>query len=509
MKTAIGYGRFSTDMQREESILAQRHAIEEYCDKNDILLVHFFDDQGISGMTDERPGFQAMIKAAEKVDYVLVHKLDRFARNRYDAAIYRKKLEEHGTKLISVLENFDDSPESIILESVITGMNEYYSRNLAREVKKGLMENARQGKTTGGTPPLGYDYVNGNYVINPQEAEIVKQIFSLVLAGYSYREIAERLNAQGYRSKAGKPFVHNSFYDLLRNEKYIGVYTYNASSSIRANGKRNYHKKKDPKDIIRIENAIPPIIEKNQFEKVQQMLKNRIRKGARNIKGAHQFLLSGLMRCECGEPIVGDTTRNNGRSYHYYRCVKRCGTIKRLRADVLDKWFEDAMTQVLLQSDVLEAIIDNTMKSIDRIGTKQKAEAIQARVAGLETQIGNVVNLLSHSGSISLLEKLEALEAQKKTAEAELVIAKQGTEVTKEKITEKFMEFAHFQKMNTKQKRELLPLLVDTIKVHSDGSITVDFLNVPKPAVEDSFGWLLVQKGGLEPPRAVPTTPSR
>ena len=130
MKKAFAYARFSTDMQREESIDAQFRAIKEYCSRNKISLINFFKDEGISGTTDNRPAFQEMIKKAEEVDYIIVHKLDRFSRNKYDSAIYKRALHQKGVRVISVLENLDNSPESIILESVLEGMSEYYSKNL-------------------------------------------------------------------------------------------------------------------------------------------------------------------------------------------------------------------------------------------------------------------------------------------------------------------------------------------------------------------------------------------
>ena len=146
-KRAVAYARFSSEMQREESIDAQLRAIEEYTNKNHLVLCGSYIDRARSATTDDRPEFQKMIKDAQLglFDAVIVHKLDRFSRNRFDSAVYRRKLRLAGVELYSVLENLDGSPESVILESVIEGFNEYYSRNLAREVEKGKKENARKG----------------------------------------------------------------------------------------------------------------------------------------------------------------------------------------------------------------------------------------------------------------------------------------------------------------------------------------------------------------------------
>lgn len=131
-------------------------------------------------------------------DIVLVHKLDRFSRDRYDSVIYKKKLKKNHVKLCSVLERMDDSPESIMMEAVLEGMSEYYSKNLAREVMKGMNETALQCKHTGGCPPLGYDLdENRHLVINEQE----RIIFQMFADGYGYSEIIDRLNAHGYKTK--------------------------------------------------------------------------------------------------------------------------------------------------------------------------------------------------------------------------------------------------------------------------------------------------------------------
>lgn len=143
---AVAYPRYSSDNQREESINAQMGAIEEYCQRKGYTLVGTYPDEAKSATTDQRPNFQRMMKDSEKgmFDVVIVHKFDRFARDRYDSAYYKRLLKKNGVRLESVLEQLDDSPESVILESVLEGMAEYYSKNLAREARKGMLENAKK-----------------------------------------------------------------------------------------------------------------------------------------------------------------------------------------------------------------------------------------------------------------------------------------------------------------------------------------------------------------------------
>ena len=225
IRKAVVYARYSSDMQRNESLTAQVRAIEEFAQKEDIKIVKIFKDEAKSATSDKRPEFQKMIKYCEseetEVSMVIVHKLDRFSRDKYDSAKYKQKLKQNGIRVVSVLEYLDDSPESVILESVIEGMAEYYSKNLAREVMKGLKETALQCKHTGGSAPLGYDVsYDKTYIINKEESQAVKIIFDRYVRGYSYSYIIDELNQLGYKTKKCNKFSKNSLNGILRNEKY-------------------------------------------------------------------------------------------------------------------------------------------------------------------------------------------------------------------------------------------------------------------------------------------------
>jgi len=181
MIRAVIYPRYSSDNQREESIEAQVRACTEYCKAKGYVIVGMYPDEATSARSDNRPGFQRMIADAKRglFDVVVVHKLDRFSRDRYDHAFYKRELRQCGVRLESVLERLDDSPESVILEAMLEGISEYASKNLAREVMKGLRENALACKHTGGVPPLGYDVgEDRRYVLNEREAEAVHYIYT-------------------------------------------------------------------------------------------------------------------------------------------------------------------------------------------------------------------------------------------------------------------------------------------------------------------------------------------
>ena len=311
MLRAVAYARFSSELQREESIDAQLRAIRKYCTEHDAVLLTVYADKGISGTSDNRPEFQRMIADADKgeFDAVIVHKLDRFARNRYDSAIYKNHLKKRGIRLISVLENLQDTPESVILESVLEGINEYYSLNLSREVRKGLLENALACKATGGPPPLGYsvDKETHRYVINEYEAEAIRMIFRMYLDGSSYTEIIAELNRRGYRTRRGDLFGKNSLYALLRNERYTGVYIYIADSAKHAKGRYDRSGNYDENAVIRVPGGMPAIISEEDFHRVQEKMAERRHKSAQ-FSAKQEYLLSGKITCGvCGNPYAGNS----------------------------------------------------------------------------------------------------------------------------------------------------------------------------------------------------------
>jgi len=351
MQTAVAYARFSSDNQREESIDAQVRAIQEYCTQNDIELLKIYSDEAMSGTTDDRPQFQKMIEEVENINYVIVHKLDRFARNRYDSAVNKRKLRDKGIRVISVLERFDDSPESVMLESIIEGMNEYYSLNLSREVKKGHRENALKAKHNGGSPPLGYDVDKDlYYIINEDEAIIVRLIYKLYCDGHGYGKIIDILSSNGYRTKVGNEFGKNSLYEILRNEKYRGVYLYNRRKRM----DKSYNNHKNSPNMIRIEDAMPKIIDDVTWENVRDKRDVNKRKGG-SFSSKFTYLLSGKLQHDCGAVMNGTvkTNKKSDNQVYYYRCEDKDCNIKpkSIQVNNIEPFVINALTTYLFNSD--------------------------------------------------------------------------------------------------------------------------------------------------------------
>ena len=434
--TAVAYARFSTDGQREESIEAQVRAIKEYAERNGYALHKVYADRGISGTTDNRPEFLRMIEDAKSGAFnaIIVHKLDRFARNRADSAIYRQELGKHNVKLISVLENFDESPESIILQSVIEGYNEYYSKNLRREVMKGLRENALSCRFTGGIPCLGYDIDKDTlkYVINDFEAEAVKLIFKRYLEGYGYKAIIEELNSKGFKTKKSRSFGKNSLHEILKNEKYTGMYIYNKSVSPDADGRWNRHNTKPDDEIIRVEGGIPQIISKDDFDKVQQKMMARKHMVA-SFKAKQEYLLSGKIICgECGSKYGGNSRKSTERSplYVSYNCLKKNGTVKCRNLGVKRDEIEEIVLKRLAETVFDEKMLPTIFDKYNEYAISRNKEyiitieEIKRKISQTQKGIENIVNVIVSTGSAALTAKLKALEEDKVNLEQALVDAK-------------------------------------------------------------------------------------
>ena len=227
IKTAVIYARYSSDNQTEQSIEGQLRVCKKYAENNNILILNTYIDRAMTGTNDNRPDFQKMIKDSENKDfqYVLVYKLDRFSRNRYETAIHKHTLQQNGVKILSATENIPDTPEGIIFESLIEGMNQYYSVELSQKVKRGMKETRIKGNFQGGYLLYGYKLENKKILIDEEQAEIVRYIYKQYALGKYVKEILDDLNEK-HICHRNKPFTRTTIYNILSNEKYTGVYRF-------------------------------------------------------------------------------------------------------------------------------------------------------------------------------------------------------------------------------------------------------------------------------------------
>lgn len=223
------YARYSSDRQTEQSIEGQLKECYAYAQRNCYTVVGEYIDRAISGTTDNRPEFLHMITDGDKKIFqaVLVYQLDRFARNRLDSAIYKARLKKNGIRVLSARENISDDASGVLMEAVLEGMAEYYSVELSQKIRRGLNINAEKCICTGGGIALGFCVdSNKHFQIDPDTAPVVRHIFEMYASGHTMADIIRYLNLQGITTSRGNEFNKNSINRILRNKRYIGIYTF-------------------------------------------------------------------------------------------------------------------------------------------------------------------------------------------------------------------------------------------------------------------------------------------
>ncbi len=298
-RRAALYIRVSTDEQAEEglSLDAQRKALEAFCQQQGYRIVECFTDAGESARSDKRPAFQRMIATAKQspkpFDVILVHKMDRFARNREDSAVYKALLrKELGIDVLSMTERFDDTPTGKLTEGIMEVIAEFYSANLAHEVLKGMREKAARGQALG-LPPLGYRVGStGFYEVVDDDATIVRWIFDQYATHQrGLQAIALWLRDHGHTQFGGRvgqlKWSAPGIRLILQNRAYLGEFHWRTSKG---------------EEVFVVPNAHPPLIETSVFDTVQNRLAHNVRP-ARGQWG--DYLLATLGRCAiCGGALT-------------------------------------------------------------------------------------------------------------------------------------------------------------------------------------------------------------
>lgn len=400
---AVLYLRYSSDKQTEQSIEGQERVCRTFCEQQSIDIVDTYIDRAVSAFknTDNRTAFQIMIAdaAKDKFDAIVVYKLDRFSRNRYDSAIYKNKLKKCGVKVLSATEPVSDSPEGIILEAMLEAMAEYYSQELSQKIKRGMGESARKHRYLGGQIPFGYKVVDGRLALDPDTAPFVKQAFEMYADGHLLTEICKIFNDKGLKTSKGASFNKCSFHSIFHNTKYIGVYSYGDYSQ---------------------EDIVPPIVDRELFDRVQERMASfRHTPGAARAKV--DYMLSGKLYCgHCGSMMTGHSgTSKTGRQYHYYVCPqhqkKKCRK-KNIPKDVLERAvLEDA--KELLTPDVIELLADLCMKAVEEENKKNTDVAyISQNIADVDKRLANLTALAEQTGNIEqIASRIGTLTAEKET----------------------------------------------------------------------------------------------
>jgi len=469
-----GYARYSTDKQTENSIETQLNKIRVYCQEHGIELVATYTDDAQSGTNTDRAGFLALMDAARRheFDAVLIYDISRGSRDVGDWFHFRKSMMLLGIQVISVTQKLGDitNGSDFLVELITVGMGQHEVLQTRQKSIDGVATKAKEGVFLGGLPPLGYDVVGGAYAINPQEADMVRTIFSMYASGQSYDAILAGLH--GASGKRGRPLGKNSLHSVLRNERYVGVYTWNKRHMKLfrkwAGGKPN-------PNCIRIEDAIPPIIDRKTWEEVQERMDDRKRNAANKAK--REYLLSGLIECEeCGAAYVGHTTKNSrGYEYRSYCCGNKYRThtchVKNINADEIESFVVQNLKAYLLEvdfSEVAQSIADQVN------GSSKDLKAERAELAGVEAKIHNGMKaVLSGMDIPELHAEIDKLRVRK--SELEDIIGRREASVRR--VDPKSIE-ALFRdsvdNFNPENMRSIIRQHVTKIYAHADGSYSVN-----------------------------------
>lgn len=461
MPKAVIYARYSSHSQTEQSIEGQLRVNYEFAKREGYVVVGEYIDRAVSGTSAEvRPEFQRMINDAKKrgFEYVIVYKLDRFARNRYDSAVYKHKLKACGVRLISATENISDNPEGIILEAVLEASAEYYSRELSQKVKRGLRESALKGTFTGGTPPIGYKVEGKKVVIDEEKAPIIRFAFEEYAKGKPKKEIVAELNAKGIRNSKGKPLTLTSFQHALKNKKYIGYVTYGG---------------------VAYESTYPVMIDPAIFEKVQERLA-KVAHAPAIGKARQEYLLQGKAYCGmCGTRMVGDSgTSKTGTMYYYYSCgaKKKSHNCKKKseKKDFLEWYVVEQTVEYVLTPARMEYIAERVVEEYDKEFNNTRINEYEKRIGKLEHDADKAFKLIMESESQAVIKRyekqIELLELQKADLEIDLSKLRiaNGIRYTKEDIVAWLKQFCKGDLMDEAFRRRIIDVFINSVYVYDD-----------------------------------------
>ena len=456
---AVIYARYSSHNQTEQSIEGQLRDCHEYAKRYGLNIVGEYIDRAISGTTDDRPDFQRMIADAPKKQFerIIVWKLDRFARNRYDSALYKHKLKQYGIRVVSAMENVGEGDESILLEALLEASAEYYSLDLKKKIKRGQRENISKGKFCGGTVPYGYKAVDGKLVIDEQKAWVIRYLFEQYASGVPMKDIVDELKRRGVRGGRGHELTYTTFSRALSNTVYIGRYVYNGEE---------------------VKNLAEPMIDEKTFHKAQEYVKANARTPAAN-KAAVEYLLQGKAYCgHCGSHMVGESGRGSkGTIYSYYTCAarkkKHACMKKNERKDFIEWYVVEQTLQYILTPARMQEVSKIIVAEYDKEFSGSKVEEYSKLARQYEQELNKLVDALMDAPKVAhkrIYEKMEQLEAQKAAIENEIVKLKIASEIrfTEEEVRAWLKKFCTGDLFDPEFRRNIIDTFINAVYLYDD-----------------------------------------
>ena len=457
------YARYSSHSQKDISIEQQVEQDSILASDYGIRIIETYADRAISGRTDNRPAFQKLMRDAAKgkFRYVIAWKSNRIGRNMLEALINETKLNDLGVRLLYVEEDFDDSAAGRFAARSMMNVNQFYSENLAEDVRRGMQSNASNCMVTNGLLPFGYKAdENLRYAIDEPKDEIVREIFLRVASGETYVDIYTDLNRRGIRTALGREWGRSSFRTLIRNERYRGIYIY---------------------EDTRIEGGIPRIVSDELFFKVQEVLKvKKSTKGRHSVNG--DYLLTGKLRCgECGDHMVGVSgTGKSGKTHYYYACkgklAKKCKK-QNVRRDDIEENVAKAIRDYVLQKETMNWIADVVIKFQKENQDDPELDIMQSRLADVNVSLKNIMAAIERGiFTATTKERLEELEAEQKQLSTDIkLFTSMHTELTREQVLHWLETFKVGDIEDKKVQADLFNTFLSAVYLYDDGRCKVVF----------------------------------
>ena len=408
-RNAVIYARYSSHSQRDVSIEQQVQKCREYAQREGLTVLETYSDAAISGKTDNRPAFQRMMKDSKKHrwQYVIAWKSNRMGRNMMEAMINNAELMKEGISCLYVEEDFDDTAAGRFALRNMMNVNQFYSENMAEDIRRGLMDNAEKALVNT-RPPFGYAVgPDRRYVIREDQAEIVREIFNRILEGWSFISIANDLNRRGIKTALGREWNKSSFHAMIKNEMYLGVYKYSS---------------------VRIEGGVPAIIDRGTFEEVQRKVQTKRNAPGQPRNSTGDYMLTGKLFCgHCREPMVGVSgTGKHGELHYYYACQgrrrKKNGCEKKnVVRDKIEQQVINAIRDYILTDDMIDSIVDGYTRFYESARKDSVLQAMRERLKENQKATANLMKaiemgIITDTTKARLLE----LEAEKKDLETSI-----------------------------------------------------------------------------------------
>lgn len=476
MNVAI-YARFSSSSQREASIEEQEKICREYAGRNQYIVVKVYSDSALTGRNDNRPELRKLLADSSKklFDVVLVYSIDRFGRNLVQTLQNEGKLNENGVTLISVTERFTNDPSGRFFRSLMMAHAQYYSDELSQKIKRGMDYNGENCLCTGGNIALGYkvNKESMRFEINLSTAPIVQMVFEMYAGGKTVTEITNHLNSLGYKTARGVPFNKNSLHTMLKNKRYIGIYTYKGKE---------------------IPDGLPRIISDELFNKVAEIM-SKNKKAPARAKAKVEYLLTTKLFCGfCKEMMTGfSATGKQGRVYNYYICNgkknKKCDK-KMVKKDYIEDLVVSQCRKLLTPSNI-QKIAQEIVAVFEEQNGTSNLKHLKRLLSENERKRKNTINSIMECGEESvrkaLYGEIPALDSERTKIEQQ--IAKE--ELVLPTLTEPKIKFflTALKKGNVndiKYRKTLINIFVNKIFLYDD-RVTITFNSGDEPVTIDDI----------------------